>query len=218
MAKNQNKTNLQSATSSFSARYLELSSAFAGKGFWGKLTVSFLMVLALLAFALEGTFMLLSSFFSVVFALMGDKTTDEASKAVRQNGFKSYKRVVNGRMARNGINNATRAFASSIGSKLDLELHDGLSSLTARATLRRYFKLLKIKDKPALVLVKSSSCGKLLDQYNRTHGSVMKLEQTINAAKVVKKANKKKAKKQLTIVNSVHSWNANGQTVVSPLL
>ena len=207
MAKNQNKTNPKSASSSFSARYLELSSAFAGKGFWGKLTVSLLMVLALLAFALEGTFMLLSSFFSSVFALMGDKTTVEASKAIRQNGFKSYKRVVNGKMARNGIDNATRAFASSIGGKLDLELHDGLSSLTARATLRRYFRLLKIKDKPALVLVRSSSCGKLLEQYNRTHGSVMKLEQTLNAAKVVKKANKKAAKKTRNVVNSVHSWS-----------
>ncbi len=206
MAKNQNKPNLDNTVSSFNARFLELQSAFAGKGFFGKLTVSLLMILALFSVVLSISYLLLSSVFSAVFAAMGDKTTTSTSKAIRKNNLKSYKSVVNGKMVENGLDNATRSFVSSVGGKLDLEIHDNLA-FSDRGVLRRYFKLLKIKDKHALVLVKSSSCQAVLDQYNKTHKSVRRLEQTINNDKVLKKAAKKAAKKQLAIVNSVHSWS-----------
>ncbi len=192
MAKNQNTPNLDNTVSSFNARFLELQSAFAGKGFWGKLTVSLLMILALFSVVLSVSYLLLSSVFSAVFAAMGDKTTTSTSKAVRKNNLKSYKSVANGKMVENGLDNATRSFVSSVGGKLDLEIHDNLA-FSDRGVLRRYFKLLKIKDKSALELVKSSSCQAILDQYNKTHKSVRRLEQTINNDKVLKKAAKKAA-------------------------
>ena len=207
MAKNQNKKDLNNLTSSFSARYLELSSSFAGKKFFGKLIVSVLMVLALLAFALEGFFMLLSSLFSAVVAITGDKSTVRMSQGIRKNNPKAFKQVLNGVMARDGLDNFSRIITSSIGGKLDVELHNQLSTLTKRATLKRYFKLLKIKDKSAFVLVKSSSCQKLLTQYDKSYGSVMELEQHINAAKVAKKASKKKAKNTRNKVLNVTSWS-----------
>jgi hypothetical protein len=208
VAKNpKNPTNSSALSSSLQARFLTLQASFAGKGFFGKILSAILMAVALLGFALEMGFLLLSSLFSAVVSITGDKSTVRMAKAVRKNNFKSFKQVLNGALARDGVDNISRTLVSSIGGKLDVKLHEGLDTLTKRSVLKRYFKLLKIKDKSALELIKSSSCQKLLTQYDKTYGSVMNLEKTIAAAKVAKKANKKAAKRMRSVVLNVTSWS-----------
>ena len=218
MSKNIKNNPTSTLSAGVQSRFLELQSAFAGKGFWGKLIVSVLMIVALLSFALEGSFLLLSSVFSGLMSVMGDKTTVRMSKAVRKNNPKAFKSVFNGKVATDGLDNITRSITSSIGGKLDVLLHDQLSTLTKRATLKKYFKLLKIKDKQAIQLVKSSSCQSLLTSYNKTHGSVMSLEKLTKENQLAKKANKKNAKKTRKTVLNATSWSTTGspRTFVQP--
>ena len=206
MAKNQNKIEIENAASSFITRFLELQTVFLRKGFWGKLNASMLIIIALVIVVFTIGYLLLAWFASSVFAFMGDKATTKMRRVILKGNGKSYKTVLNGKFVQDGIDSATLSIAKTIGMRLDVEIHKGLP-FEDRGNLRRYFKLLKIKDKAALVLVMSSSCQSILDQYNKTHKSVRRLEQTINNDKVLKKAAKKAAKKTRNVVNSVHSWS-----------
>ena len=208
MAKNTNTNpTLDTATAGFTARFTELQSSFDGKGFFGKLLVSLLMMTALFALVLELAFLLLKSLFSLAFATMGDKTAVKMSKAVRKNNMKSFKQVANGKIAQEAVKGFSETIVSSIGGDLSVRMTKDFDAFYKVGQLGTYFKLLRIKDKEALLLIDSSSCQKLLNQYNKAHGSAMKLKAKVATEKLAKKANKKAAKKTRSVVLNVGSWS-----------
>jgi len=217
MAKNQNTTEIENAASSFVTRFLELQGVFLRKGFWGKINASLLIIIALAIVVFTIGYLLLAWFASFVFSVMGDKATTKMRKVVSKGNGKSYKTVLNGKFVQDGIDSATLNVAKAIGMKLDVEIHKGLP-FEDRGNLRKYFRLLKIKDKAALLLISNSDCQTLLKQYNKAYMTPRNLEKTIAAEKLAKKANKKLAKNTRSTVLAATSWSSTGKTVVSPVI
>ncbi len=217
MAKNQTQTDIDNAISSFGSRFLELQGVFLRKGFFGKINVIILMTLATLSLVFTLAYLLIAWLYALIFAAMGLEVTRKMSKVIKNGDGKAYKVVTNGEFVQDGIDNITKSVLSSIGLKLDVAVHDGLPFID-RGVLRKYFKLLKIKDKAALLLINGSSCQELLKQYDKAHKSPRRLEQTLSAEKIARKANKKAVKKTLSIVNSVSSWSTVGSPIVTPVI
>lgn len=208
------KNNPLASNAGFGSRFLVLMSAFfGGKGFFTK--IGFVLVIIVLLvpnLLVTVVFSVLVLGFVAVIALTKDKDVEKVVKKSSKGVVPFAKYAINGDIGGSVARSVGDSFISATGGKLDVELRKQGLKLVDIGSLKKFFKLLKIKDKQALKLVKANDGSKVLSSYIKTYGTLLVFQRKLNKEKEAKKVLKNAAKARKMKVSKVTSWSATPPT------
>lgn len=208
------KNNPLASNAGYSSRFLVLISAFfGGKGLFTKigfvLVIAFLLVPNLLVTTIFAVLVLV---FVAVIALTKESEVEKVVKKSSKGVIPFAKYAINGDIGGSVAKSFGDTLVGAVGAKLDVELREQNLSLADIGTLKKFFKLLKIKDKRALKLVKTDGASKVLKSYLKQYGSLLVFQRKLSKEKEAKAALKKASKVVKAKVVNVSAWSATPPT------